>query len=81
MGQLSRPFWRGGEVKKTPHFRVFGFLTYTTDTFCKINESKRPALLSAGSEKFYSRLYGVATANSDDPYKNQNMNNKDHQVG
>ena len=34
VGQLSRPFL-GGEVKETPHFWVFAFLTYTTDTFCK----------------------------------------------
>ena len=81
VGQLSRPFWGGKSEKKTPDFWVFAFLTYTTDTFCKKNESKRPILHPAGSETIYTRLYGVATANSDDPHRNPNMNNKDHRVG
>ena len=70
-------------MKKTPRFWVFGFLTYSIDTFGKKNASKRPTLPSAGSEKIYSRLYGVATAtaNLDDPYRNPYMNNEDHRVG
>ena len=58
-----------------------GLLTYTIDTFCKKNESKRPTLPSVGSETFYTRLYGVAIANSDDQYRIPNMKNKDHRVG
>ena len=68
-------------MKKTPDFWVFAFLTYTTDTFCKKNESKRPTLPSVGSETFYTRLYGVATANSDDPHRNPKMNTRIIKLG
>ena len=52
-------------------------LRYTIDTFCKKLSWQRPTLPSAaGLETFYSRPYGVATANSDDRYRNPN--NKDH---
>ena len=79
-GKLFRPFG-GVKSEKTP---LFGFLASSLIQliyFAKKIESKRPTLPSAGSETIYSRLYGVVTANSDDPYRNPNMNNKDHRVG
>ena len=81
VGQPSRPFWGGKSEKKTPNFCFFCSLTYTTDTFCKKNESKRPTLPSVGSETFYTWLYGVATANSDDPHRKPKMNTRIIELG
>ena len=67
--------------EKILHFWVFGFLTYTIDTFCKQIVSKRPILPPSGSETIYTRLYGVATANSDDPHRNPKMNTRIIELG
>ena len=76
MGQLVWPFFEGRGLKvKKNHTCFFYFLTCTKEE--EIIESKRPILPSAGSETIYTRLYGVATANSDDPYRDPKMNNKD----
>ena len=70
-------FLGGLKVKKHP---IFGFWasSHTLIHFAKKIESKRPILTPAGSETINTRLYGVATANSDDPYRGPLMNNKDH---
>ena len=76
MGQLVWPFFEGRGLKvKKNHTCFFYFLTCTKEE--EIIEPKRPILPSAGSETIYTWLYGVATANSDDSYRDPNMNNKD----
>ena len=62
VGQLSRPFW-GGKGEKNTQFSGFWLPHIYHWYILQKNESKRPTLLLAGSETFYSRLYGVATTN------------------